>query len=72
MVETRDDQVVTPYQSAFLAGPGVDNILLQDSCPLDFTGHVSIVADPNAIGWVEQALDPAAPNPACTLFLSTA
>jgi triacylglycerol esterase/lipase EstA (alpha/beta hydrolase family) len=71
VIETRFDEVVTPFTSAFLSGPAVTNILLQDHCVLDATGHVNIVNDPNAIGWVLNALDPRAPAPGCTLFLLT-
>jgi len=35
VIETRDDEVVTPYTSAFLSGPGVTNITLQDQCRID-------------------------------------
>jgi triacylglycerol esterase/lipase EstA (alpha/beta hydrolase family) len=69
VIETRFDEVVTPFQSAFLSGSAVTNILLQDSCGADFTGHVSIVLDPNALGWVANALDPSTPPPGCSLFL---
>lgn len=69
VIETRFDEVVTPFTSAFLSGPAVTNILLQDRCPVDLTGHVNIVIDPNAIGWVRSALDPAVPAPRCTVFL---
>lgn len=70
VIETRFDEVVTPFTSAFLSGSAVTNILLQDTCAADLTGHISIVADPNAIGWVRNALDPTVPAPACTPFLS--
>jgi triacylglycerol esterase/lipase EstA (alpha/beta hydrolase family) len=69
VIETRFDEVVTPFTSAFLSGPAVTNILLQDHCGLDTTGHVSIISDPNAIGWVQNALDPTVPAPGCTPFL---
>jgi triacylglycerol esterase/lipase EstA (alpha/beta hydrolase family) len=71
VIETRFDEVVTPFTSAFLSGPAVTNILLQDRCPFDTTGHVSIVLDPNALGWVRSALDPSVPAPGCTPFLLT-
>jgi len=70
VIETRFDEVVTPFTSAFLSGSAVTNILLQDHCVLDGTGHVSIVADPNALGWVRSALDPSVRAPGCTPFLS--
>jgi triacylglycerol esterase/lipase EstA (alpha/beta hydrolase family) len=68
VVESRFDEVVTPFQGAFLSGPAVTNILLQNACPLDLTGHVSIVLDPNAQGWVFNALDSRVPPPGCTIF----
>src|SRR5215472_3414153 len=71
VIETRFDEVVTPFTSAFLSGPAVTNVLLQNRCPFDVTGHVSIVLDPNAIGWVQTALDPHVAAPGCTPFLLT-
>ncbi len=66
-VETRYDEVVVPYTSAFLAaGPQSTNILLQDRCPLDASEHLTIPMDPQAIAWVLDAFrhdgpaDPAA------------
>jgi triacylglycerol esterase/lipase EstA (alpha/beta hydrolase family) len=72
VVETRYDEVVTPYQSAFLpAGDRVTNVLLQARCPLDASDHVGIIYDPVAIQWMLAALarpGPAAPDvtPDCT------
>src|SRR2546430_1408955 len=41
VIETKNDEVVTPYQSAFLAaGDRVTNVLLQDRCPQDPVEHV--------------------------------
>jgi triacylglycerol lipase len=58
VIETRYDLVVTPYQSAFLRGPPgrTTNVLLQDGCPGDLAGHLSITSDPAAVQWVAQAL----------------
>jgi triacylglycerol esterase/lipase EstA (alpha/beta hydrolase family) len=70
VIETRFDEVVTPFTSAFLSGPAVTDILLQDSCALDTTGHVSILNDPNAAGWVRNALDANVPAPSCTPFVA--
>jgi triacylglycerol esterase/lipase EstA (alpha/beta hydrolase family) len=57
VVETRYDEVVTPYTSAFLAGPGVTNVTIQDACPLDPVEHVGIIYDAVALQWVVDALD---------------
>ena len=70
-IETRYDEVVTPFTSAFLApGPNTANILLQDACPADVVDHQFIPDDRIALRWTLQALgrpgpaDPARP-PSC-------
>jgi triacylglycerol esterase/lipase EstA (alpha/beta hydrolase family) len=67
VIQTRYDDVVTPYASAFLkAASNVKNILLQNVCGLDFTDHLGITYDPVAQGLVLNALDPAhAKTPPC-------
>ena len=70
VIETRDDEVVTPYTSAFLSGPGVTNITLQDQCRIDLADHLAVIYDPIALRDVLDALDPAhAVRPTCTLVL---
>ena len=71
VIETRYDEVVTPFTSAFLApGPNTANILLQDACPADVVDHQFIPDDRIALRWTLQALgrpgpaDPAQP-PSC-------
>ena len=71
-IETRYDEVVTPYTSAFLApGPRTANILLQDACPAEVIDHHEMPNDGLAIRWALQALEqpggavPAQP-PSCT------
>jgi triacylglycerol esterase/lipase EstA (alpha/beta hydrolase family) len=61
VIESVYDEVVTPYTSAFLSGPQVTNITLQNQCPLDLADHLEIAADPVALADVLNALDPAAP-----------
>ena len=56
VVESRYDRVVTPYTSAFLDGPDVLDITLQDQCPTDLTDHVGIIYDPVALQDVMAAL----------------
>ena len=56
-IETKYDEVVTPYTSAFLAPDSdVTNVTLQDKCPPDFSDHLGIGHDPIALEWVENAL----------------
>jgi triacylglycerol esterase/lipase EstA (alpha/beta hydrolase family) len=67
-IETRDDEVVTPYTSAFLpAGPNVQNITLQTQCTQDASDHVSIPYDSNALADMINALGPDSPTftPTC-------
>jgi hypothetical protein len=68
VIETRDDEVVTPYTSAFLLGPEVRNIVLQHQCPLDFSDHIGITYDPVALQDVMNALGADNPSfrPACS------
>jgi triacylglycerol esterase/lipase EstA (alpha/beta hydrolase family) len=68
VIQTRNDEVVTPYTSAFLTpGPNVNNITLQDQCALDQGDHLSMPYDHIADADVLSALDPAHPrHPACT------
>jgi triacylglycerol lipase len=57
VIQTRYDEVVTPYTSAFLSGPRVTDVTLQDRCPLDLIEHVAIIYDPVTLQWVVDALD---------------
>jgi triacylglycerol esterase/lipase EstA (alpha/beta hydrolase family) len=70
VIESENDEVVTPYTSAFLSGPKVTNILLQDQCSLDQGEHLSMPYDHIADADVLTALDPRHPvTPACTPVL---
>jgi triacylglycerol esterase/lipase EstA (alpha/beta hydrolase family) len=59
VIETEDDEVVTPYTSAFLSGPAVTNVTLQDQCPSDHADHLAMPYDSAALQDVVQALDDA-------------
>jgi triacylglycerol esterase/lipase EstA (alpha/beta hydrolase family) len=64
VIATKYDQVVTPYKSQFLNGPGVRNVLLQDLCPTNLSGHLAIgLADRMAFHEAANALDPANATP---------
>ncbi|MGN6258846.1 MAG: esterase/lipase family protein [Solirubrobacterales bacterium] len=72
VIQTRYDQVVTPYTSAFLSGPNVRNVLLQNQCVLDLGDHLSMPYDHIADADVLTALDPLHPrHPLCTPILPT-
>jgi triacylglycerol esterase/lipase EstA (alpha/beta hydrolase family) len=71
VIETKYDDVVTPYTRAFLApGPNVHNVTLQTGCPIDFGDHLAIIYDRRALAYTMNALDPAHPvTVPCTLVL---
>ncbi|HEY1689827.1 MAG TPA: alpha/beta fold hydrolase [Solirubrobacteraceae bacterium] len=73
VIESKYDEVVTPYTSAFLSGPNVTNILLQEQCSLDDGEHLSMPYDHIADADVLTALDPKHPQkPACTYIAPVA
>jgi len=56
-LQTRLDEVVTPFTNAFLKpGPKVTNVLVQDKCPNEIVEHVTMIYDPVVLQWVENAL----------------
>ena len=59
VIESVDDEVVTPYTNAFLpAAANVTNITVQHQCVLDGSDHLEIAADPIAMADMLNALDP--------------
>jgi triacylglycerol esterase/lipase EstA (alpha/beta hydrolase family) len=69
VIATRFDELVTPYESAFLQGPGVNNITLQDHCDHDFSEHLAVIYDPIALHFVLGALDRAPAKPVPCVFV---
>ena len=64
-IVTSNDQVISPYTSGILAGPDgieVTNIVVQDTCPVDRSDHLSIVANQRSAAMVLNALDPEHPR----------
>jgi len=62
-IVSRYDEVVTPYTSGVLApAANVENILLQDACALDFTGHLGQAWDPNVFRLIDARLDRTKPQ----------
>ncbi|MFE3167164.1 esterase/lipase family protein [Streptomyces sp. NPDC059224] len=60
VISTKYDEVATPWQSQYLSGSDVHNVLLQDLCSLDLSEHVAIALfDRIAFHEVANALDPA-------------
>ncbi|HEX3614602.1 MAG TPA: alpha/beta fold hydrolase [Sporichthyaceae bacterium] len=56
VIATRYDYMVTPIETAYLHGPNVTNILLQDVNPADISEHVALAVDPTVFGLTEKAL----------------
>lgn len=66
VISTTHDEVVTPYQSQFLAGSArqVTNITIQDKCPADLIEHDQTPNDPVVQRLVSSALGRPAGQPA--------
>jgi hypothetical protein len=64
VIETKYDEVVTPYTSAFLNGGAnnsqVTNVLLQNECPANLDDHVATAYDPVVFQIVDNALSQSA------------
>ncbi|MEU1019564.1 alpha/beta fold hydrolase [Streptomyces sp. NPDC005898] len=68
VIATKYDEVVTPYRSQFLDGPGVRNVTVQDLCGADVAEHVAIgTLDRVAHHEVANALDPQHATPSTCL-----
>ncbi|MGI9097478.1 MAG: esterase/lipase family protein [Solirubrobacteraceae bacterium] len=57
-IVTRYDKLVVPYTSGMLNAANATNIVVQAGCKLDFSDHLSIVAERNTAGHMLNALDP--------------
>lgn len=60
-VMTRYDEAVWPYTSGYLEGE--TNVVLQDVCPFNLSGHATMAIDPVAAQVAFNALDPAHKKP---------
>jgi triacylglycerol esterase/lipase EstA (alpha/beta hydrolase family) len=68
VIETKYDEVVTPYRSAFLNGGR--NITLQNACAFDVADHLGVAFDPVVLRLIENELDPAhAVKASCKSFV---
>ncbi|KAG0011720.1 hypothetical protein BGZ82_002900 [Podila clonocystis] len=63
-IASKADLLVTPYTAGFLRGnnPLVENVTLQDLCPVDLSGHIALCLDPIVFHSVRAFFDPAAPQ----------
>lgn len=60
---TRYDEVVQPYTNGFLRDRRATNIVVQDLCPANETGHFNLVADALTLRLIRNTLDPANATP---------
>lgn len=63
IIETRNETVVTPVGSSFIAEPGVVNEYVQQFCPFDAVDHVNMPYDNVVIQLVKNALSPSTALP---------
>ncbi|MFC6012405.1 esterase/lipase family protein [Nocardia lasii] len=65
-VGSRVDEMIQPFSNIALRGAGAENLVLQDLCAEDLTGHFHLVYDPFVQQLLQQILDPVnAPAPVC-------
>ncbi|MET7768965.1 alpha/beta fold hydrolase [Nocardia sp. NPDC005366] len=65
-VGSRVDEMIQPFGNIALRGQGAENIVLQDLCPENLTGHFHMVYDPFVQELLLGILDPArAAEPTC-------
>lgn len=57
-IGSRVDEVIQPATNVALRGPGAVNLMIQDLCPPDQTGHFNMVYDPFSLTVIRHALDP--------------
>ncbi|MBU3065171.1 alpha/beta fold hydrolase [Nocardia sp. NEAU-G5] len=63
-IGSRVDEVIQPFSNIALRGPGARNLVLQDLCPADLTGHFHMVYDPYVQQLLRNVLDPRGARPA--------
>lgn len=56
IIASRDDVFVTPTPKSFVHEDGVDNLYVQDYCPLDPVGHIGECTDITVLKLMENAL----------------
>lgn len=66
-IGSRVDEMIQPFANIALRGPGAENLVVQDLCPGNLTGHFHMVYDPFVQQLLLRVLDPGrAPAPVCT------
>ncbi|NLE81122.1 MAG: lipase [Rhodococcus sp.] len=65
-IGSRYDEMIQPYTNQALRDPGATNIIVQDLCPQNASGHFRAPYDPFTLDLVRDALDPVgAPRGEC-------
>jgi hypothetical protein len=62
VIETKNDEVVTPYTNAFLNGSNVTDVTIQSQCPQDPVAHIGMFDDSPSLQNVLNQLS-SSPNP---------
>ncbi|KAE8371506.1 Alpha/Beta hydrolase protein [Aspergillus bertholletiae] len=57
VIVSKGDEMVTPHSTSWVQEDGVNNIYVQDFCPLDPVGHIGEAYDLNVWNLVKNALD---------------
>ncbi|KAB8076964.1 Alpha/Beta hydrolase protein [Aspergillus leporis] len=57
VIASKYDELVTPHETSWVKEVGVNNIYVQDFCPLDPVGHIGEAFDLNVWNIVKNALD---------------
>lgn len=52
------DEVIQPAGNVALRGPGATNLVIQELCPQNMTGHFNMVYDPFTLDLIRHVLDP--------------
>lgn len=66
-ISSRVDEMIQPFGGIALRGPGAADVVVQDLCPVNLTGHFHMVYNPFVQRLLLNTLDPAhARRPVCT------
>ncbi|HEY5855866.1 MAG TPA: alpha/beta fold hydrolase [Aldersonia sp.] len=57
-IASRVDEIIQPVENIALRDPAATNIVVQDLCPIDLTGHFNLVYDRFSLQLVLNTLDP--------------
>lgn len=57
-IGSRYDEVIQPYTNVALRDPGATNLVIQDLCPQNATGHFNMVYDPFTLALIRHVLAP--------------